>query len=132
MLRPSGADATVERHCEDGSVNLSRNHLVLLLGLLDRPNATAIGRRDWVAAARPYVRRYRGAERADAALYHAIDWLPFRWVRRQRCGRFMSYRLLQRGRGILDGSVLARVSGRYAYAPGHCWWWGREGRDTHA
>jgi len=132
MVEPAGASPHIERWGRDGALILSRNHLALLKGLLDRPNATAIGRWDWVAATRPYVRRYRGAQRGDPALYDAIDWLPFRWVERQRRGRYIAYRLLERGRGLLDGSVLARVSGRTLHAPGRFWWKGGERGASNA
>lgn len=132
MLRPAGGNETVERLCKDGSINISRNHLVLLQGLLDRPNATAIGRWDWVAAARAYIRRYRGSTESNWILYHAIDWLPNRWVERQRRGRYKAYRLLERGREILEGRVPARVSNRYPYIPGEPWREGREGSEPHA
>jgi hypothetical protein len=109
--------ASGPRLCRDGSISLSRNHLVLLQGLLDRPNATAVGRWDWVATARPYIQRYRGTMQSNWVLYHAIDSLPREWVARRRRGRFMSYRLLEGGRAILEGRVPARVSGRYPYQP---------------
>ena len=89
----------------------------LLQGLLDRPDATALGRWDWVRAARPYIRRYRGDTESNWILYHAIGWLPTCWVERKRRGRYMSYRLLERGRKIVEGRVCIKVSGRYDYLP---------------
>jgi len=120
------------RLCKDGSINLSRNHLALFQGLLDRPNVTATGRWDWVAAARPYVRRYRGDRESNWILYYAISSLPNCWIERRRRGRYMSYRLLERGRGILDGSVPARVSGRYRHAPRLRWEEAKGGRIPDA
>lgn len=109
--------ASGPRLCRDGSISLSRNHLVLLQGLLDRPNSMALARWDWVAAARPYIQRYRGTMQSNWVLYHAIDTLPREWVSRRRRGRFMSYRLQESGRAILEGRVPARVSGRDLYEP---------------
>lgn len=117
MFHPAGASKLGEQYCKDGSVNISRNHLVLLQGLLDRPDATAIGRWDWVRAARPYIRRYRGDTESNWILYHAIDWLPTCWVERKRRGRYMGYRLLERGRKIVEGRVCTKISGRYNYMP---------------
>jgi len=105
---------------------------VLLKGLLDRPDATSFSRWDWVAAARPYIRRYRGYMQSDWVLYHAIDALPREWVARLRRGRYMTYRLQEGGRAILEGRVFAKVSGRYPYVPGQFWWNGSEGRDANA
>ena len=117
MFHRAGASLRGEQFCKDGSVNISRNHLVLLQGLLDRPAATALGRWDCDRAARPYIRRYRGDTESNWILYHAIDWLPACWAERKRRGRYMSYRLRQRGREILDGRVPAKVSGRYLHKP---------------
>jgi len=103
--------------CRDGSLKLSRNHLALLQALLDRPQCTAGSRRDLVAAARPYVRRYRGDRPSDDILNRAVDTLHPWWVEKRCAGRRMTFSLSQRGRDIVEGRVPARISGRSGYRP---------------
>lgn len=103
--------------CPDGSLKLSRNHLALLQGLLDRPDATAASRRDLVAAARPHIRPFRGDMPSDRILDKAVDTLHPWWVDKRREGRAMTYQLSQRGRDIVEGRVEVRVSGRSRYKP---------------
>ena len=110
---PEGRDFT----CPDGSLKLSRNHLALLQGLLDRPGATASSRRDLVASARPHIRRYRGDMPSDRILDKAVDTLHPWWIEKRRAGRSMTYQLSQRGRDIVEGRVEARISGRARYKP---------------
>ena len=107
-----------ERLGRDGSVLLSHNHISLLQGLLDRPGGRAGSKRDMIAAARPYVIRYRGRVPSWWTMNLATYTLHPSWVRWNREGNRVAYTLLPRGRAILDGEVRARIIGVGLYVPG--------------
>jgi hypothetical protein len=118
---PKTRIARPERLARDGAVLLSHNHIALLQGLLDRPGARAESKRDLIAAAQPYVVRYR---------YRAPSWWTMRlatytlnplWVDWQREGSRLVYALLPRGRAILEGDVRARILGIGMYVRGSAW-----------
>lgn len=118
---PRSRDRRPERLARDGAVLLSHNHLSLLQGLLDRPGARAISKRDLIAAARPYVVRYRTVPPSWWTMNLATYTLHPSWVhwRRER-GRLV-YRLLPRGRAIVEGVVPARILGIGLYGSGKAW-----------
>ena len=83
-------------------LRLTHNQLAFLMGLLDRPRGIARSRRDLVAAARPYVMRYRSPF-SYSCLYKAVRNIPRSWVSRRRVGTRVEFRLLAKGRAVLDG-----------------------------
>jgi hypothetical protein len=115
---PRTRTARPERLGRDGSVLLSHNHISLLQGLLDRPGGRAHSKRDMIAAARPYVTRYRGRVSCWCTINLATYTLHPSWARWKREGNRVAYTLLPRGRAILDGEVRARIIGVGLYAPG--------------
>lgn len=101
-----------------GRVLLTYNQLAFLQGLLDRPRGIARSRRDLVAAATPHVRAYRSSREVSySCLYKAVRNLPAVWVARRRAGRRIEFRLLPRGRDILEGRELVHVRGFGSYVP---------------
>jgi len=82
---------------------LTHNQLAFLQGLLDRPRGVARSRRDLVRAALPYVKRFRPHLPSYWSLYHASANLPADWVARLRVGHRIEFRLLPKGRAILEG-----------------------------
>jgi hypothetical protein len=104
-------------------VLLTHNQLAFLQGLLDRPRGVARSRRDLVAAATPYVVRLRGRGAGLRAgfsywcLYKAVRNLPAIWVDRKRAGNRIEFRILPRGRAILEGRVPVHVRGVGPWAP---------------
>ncbi len=108
---------------KNGRVLLTHNQLAFLQGLLDRPGGVARSRRDLVAAATPYVRQRRtggdvlGAGFSYSCLYKAVRNLPADWVARRRAGNRIEFRLLSRGRDILEGRELVHVRGFGPYVP---------------
>ena len=107
-----------ERRTRDGAVLLSHNHISLLQGLLDRPGGRAVSKRDMIAAARPYIRRYRGDALARWGLNLGAYTLHPSWVDWKREGNRLVFTLLPRGRAILDGQVRARIVGVGTFVPG--------------
>jgi hypothetical protein len=107
-----------ERLARDGAVLLSHNHLSLLQGLLDRPRGRARSKRDLIAAAQPYLRRYRGCPPSWWTVNLATYTLNPAWVLWRRQGNRLVYKLRPRGRAILEGTVAARVIGFGRYRPG--------------
>jgi hypothetical protein len=115
---PKTRDRHPERLTRDGAVLLSHNHISLLQGLLDRPRGRAESKRDLIAAAQPYVRRYRGSPPSWWTMNLATYTLHPSWVNWRRKGGRLIYRLLARGREILDGKVPARIIGVGRFVPG--------------
>lgn len=110
-----------ERLSRDGAVLLSHNHISLLQGLLDRPGGRAESKRDLIAAAQPYVVRYRGRAPSWWTMNLATYTLHPSWVDWKRDGGRLVYTLRPRGRAILDGEVRARILGVGMYVPGSAW-----------
>ena len=116
VVRPMVA-LVPERRRSTGEIRLTRNHLALLKGLIDRPRATALSRVDFARAGYPHLKRYDEYV-VLGNLYHAISRLPSRWVASRRVGNRIEYRLRPRGRAIVEGQVPAIVDGLGPYAPG--------------
>ena len=116
VVRPRVPIVT-ERKRSTGEIRLTRNHLALLKGLIDRPRATALSRVDFARAGYPHLKRYK-EYLVLGNLYHAISRLPSRWVASRRVGNRIEYRLRPRGRAIVEGQVPAIVDGLGPYAPG--------------
>ena len=110
-----------ERLSRDGAVLMSHNHISLLQGLLDRPHGRAESRRDLIAAAQPYVVRYRWRAPSWWTMCLATYTLNPSWVHWRREGSRLVYMLLPRGRAILEGKVPARILGVGMYVPGSAW-----------
>jgi hypothetical protein len=112
-----------EPRLKTGALLLTHNQLAFLQGLLDRPRGIARSRRDLVRAATPYVTQLRArgsrlqAGFSYSCLYKAVRNLPAIWVARKRAGNRIEFRILQRGRAILDGRVLVHVRGFGPYVP---------------
>jgi hypothetical protein len=115
---PKTRDRYPERLTRDGAVLLSHNHISLLQGLLDRPLSRAKSKRDLIAAAQPYVRRYRASPPSWWTMNLATYTLHPSWADWERKGGRLVYRLLPRGRAILDGRVPARIIGVGPFVPG--------------
>jgi len=94
---PKTRDRHPERLTRDGAVLLSHNHISLLQGLLDRPGGRAKSKRDLIAAAQPYVRRYRASPPSWWTMNLATYTLHPSWVNWRRKGGRLIYRLLARG-----------------------------------
>jgi hypothetical protein len=107
-----------ERLDREGAVLLTHNHISLLQGLLDRPGACALSKWDLIAAAQPYIKRYRGQLPSWWTTYRATYTLNPSWVHWKREGSRLVFRLLPRGRAILDGHVPARILGVGRHVPG--------------
>ena len=103
-----------ERRTKDGAVIVTRNQIVLLHGLLDRPEAAAVSYVDWAEASMPYLRRLAGDAPASRLL-KSIHRLPEEWVTRARTGKGARCELTLRGRSLLDGTLPAHVFGHGAY-----------------
>ena len=111
-----------EPRLRSGALILTHNQLAFLQGLLDRPRGIAQSRRDLVAAATPYAiqLRARSGSRGGfsySCLYKAVRNLPRTLVVRQRAGNRIEFRMLARGRAILDGQLPAHVLGLGPYVP---------------
>jgi len=103
---------------KNGRVLLTHNQLAFLQGLLDRPHSVARSRRDLIGAATPHVRAYRTSGQVSySCLYKAVRNLPAVWVARRRAGNRIEFRLLPRGRDILEGRELVQVRGFGSYVP---------------
>lgn len=107
-----------ERCRRDGAVLLTHNHISFLQGLLDRPDGRAESKRDLIAAALPYVSRYRRGLPSWWTLNLAANSLHPAWVEWRRKGNRIEFTLLPRGRGILAGEVPAHILGFGPHAPG--------------
>ncbi len=119
LCAPKTRDRYPERLTRDGAVLLSRRTTSdLLQGLLDRPRSRAESKRDLIAAAQPYVRRYRGSPPSWWTMNLATYTLHPSWVDWRRKGGCLVYRLLPRGRAILNGKVPARIIGVGRFVPG--------------
>ena len=57
-MQPRPRELRPEPRTATGEILLSRSHLALLHGLLDRPDCTAPSYLDWERAALPYLRRF--------------------------------------------------------------------------
>ncbi len=106
-----------ELRLRNGALLLSHNQLAFLQGLLDRPGGIARSRRDLVRAALPHVRRYRPVLPSYWTLFHASANLPIVWASRRRVGRRIEFRLSERGRAILEGTVPVHLRGIGPYLP---------------
>jgi len=95
-------------------VIVTRNQLMLLHGLLDRPKAAAVSYVDWVDASMPYLRRFERQPPASR-LFKSILRLPDEWVTRTKTGRGWRCQLTLRGSSLLDGSLPAHVFGHGTY-----------------
>lgn len=118
---PKSGAPRPERLARDGAVLLSYNHIALLQGLLDRPRGRAGSQRDLIAAAQPYLIRYRSYRPAWCTVSLSTYTLNPAWVHCRRKGRCNVYTLRPRGRAILDGLVRARIVGVGLYVPGSAW-----------
>ena len=107
-----------ERRRRDGAVLLTHNHISFLQGLLDRPGGRAESKRDLIAAALPYVSRYRPGLPSWWTLALAANSLHPAWVRWRRKGNRLQFTLLPRGRAILAGEVPAHILGFGTHLPG--------------
>jgi hypothetical protein len=116
--RATGPGVRPERRTWDGAVLLTHNHIAVLQGLLDRPGGRAPSKRDLVAAALPYVCRYRRGVAYPAGIAHSIARLPSSLVHWRREGNRKVFTLRPRGRAILDGKLPARIRGIGPYVPG--------------
>ena len=74
-----------------------------------------------IAAARPYIRRYRGDAPSRWGLNLGAYTLHPSWVDWKREGNRLVFTLLPRGRAILDGQVRARIVGVGTFVPGRGW-----------
>lgn len=97
---------------------LTHNQIAFLQGLFDRPRGVARSRRDLVAAATPYVIQLRARGRgirsgfSYSCLYKSVRNLPSAWVARRRVGNRIEFRLLPKGRAVIEGRAGAiRVRG---------------------
>lgn len=118
MPRCRVSDPVPERFYPCGSLALSQYHLALLHGLMDRPGGSAIGVRDFIAAAWPHGQRFEEPDQAlQTAFRDLIRKLPTAWVARSKAGRLTRYQLLDRGREVLEGKIPARLSGHSRYEP---------------
>src|SRR4051794_1005628 len=106
-----------EPRLKTGALLLTHNQVAFLQGLLDRPRGRARSRRDLVRAALPYVKRFRPNLPSYWSLYHASVNLPFVWVTRMRVGNRIEFKILRRGRAILEGRLSAHVRGVGPYVP---------------
>lgn len=100
-----------ERRRRDGAVLPTHNHISFLQGLLDRPDGRARSKRDLIAAALPYVKRYRPNAPCWWTLNLAANSLHPSWVDWRRKGTRLEFTLLPRGRAILSGEVPAHILG---------------------
>jgi hypothetical protein len=82
------------------------------------PRWRAHSKRDLIAAAQPYVHRYRGRTASWWTVDRAVYSLHPSWVHWRRQGNRLVYTLLPRGRAILDGEVPARIVGVGPHVPG--------------
>ena len=114
---PKGRPGVPERLTRDGAVLLSHNHISLLQGLLDRPGGRAASKRDLIAAAQPYIRRYRPNPPSWWTVNLATYTLNPAWVDWKRQGNRIVFTLRPRGRAILEGEVPARIIGVGPYVP---------------
>jgi hypothetical protein len=103
-----------ERTTKDGAVIITRNQLVLLQGLYDRPGGTAPSVSDWIKAAWPHLLLIHGNPYASCLKKSAPRMNPA-WVRKRRNGNRFICSLTARGRGILEGTVRAHVFGAGEY-----------------
>ena len=101
-----------ERTTKAGAVLLSANHLTFLHGLLDRPNGLARSYRDLLTASMPYALALGYRPRYIA---YSLQTINFRLIDRRSVGNRVECQLTDRGRAILNGSVLAHVIGLGEY-----------------
>jgi hypothetical protein len=94
--------------------------LVPLVALFDRPGGRALSKRDLIAAAHPYVRRYRCYMPSWWTLYRATYSLHPSWVHWKRNGNRIVFTLLPCGRAILDRQVRAHILGVGPQVPASC------------
>lgn len=99
-----------EPRLKNGLVLLTHNHVAFLHGLLDRPGGVARSRRDLVRAALPYIKKYRQLP-SYWTLYHAAYGLSPLWVSRKQVRNRIEFKLLPRGREIIEGKVPGHVRG---------------------
>jgi hypothetical protein len=83
-------------------IRLTHNQFAFLMGLLDRPRGIARSRRDLVAAATPYVMRFRDIF-SYSCLNKAVRNIERSYVSRRRVGNRIEFRILPKGRAVLDG-----------------------------
>jgi hypothetical protein len=103
--RPRG-----ERFSKDGALVLSRNHLALIQGLLDRPLGTAQSRDDLLRAALPHVRGHRDGLPSYWTVAKSVRTIPRSLIARRRIGNKVHFSLTQRARDVLSGKVAAYVT----------------------
>lgn len=113
------SDPIPERYHDSGRLALSRYHVALMQGLLDRPGGAALGVRDFILAAWPYGQRICPPGQAlFTTLRVFIPALPTSWVSRRKVGRHTRYELQPRGRAVLAGEVEANLTRWKRYVPG--------------
>lgn len=115
---PNDRKARPERLSRDGAVLLTHNHISVLQGLMDRPGGRARSKWDLIAAAQPYIKRYRGGLPSWWSIYRATHTIHPSWVHWKREENRLVFRLLPRGRAILEGHVPARILGVGRHVPG--------------
>lgn len=107
-----------ECHTKAGEVILTRNQLILLKALLDRPEATAESMSDWVSAARPYYRNGEGEPGfLPSVLFKSARRVSEAWVARVQAGSRLRCALTARGLAIVDGRIPAHIRGEGPYRP---------------
>lgn len=116
MTRPGygfrrGASERLTKH---GELIVTRNQLMLLHGLLDRPGAASVSYLDWVDASLPYQRRLETSPR-PGRLLQSIHRVPDAWVTRVKTGKGVRCQLTLRGWWILDRTLPAHVTGHGTY-----------------
>jgi hypothetical protein len=97
-----------------GEILLSHNHIALLHGLYDRPDGYVASRAEWVRATRPFIERIKGDWNAWG-LRGAMIRINPAWVSQKRKGRFITAKLTERGRAIVERRTPSNVRGRGAY-----------------
>jgi len=97
-----------------GAPLLSGNHLALLQGLYDRPNGYAPSSAELIRAGIPHVRAFRSVP-SHWCLAKALSTLHPAWVAKRRNGSCVTWTLTERGRSIIERTVLAHIRGVGVY-----------------
>lgn len=104
----------LERISPSGEVLITRSHLLLLQGLLDRPEGCAESATDWIRASMPYVRRFRPYMSVWCLKKCTVRVNPL-WVERRWEGTRLVCTLTERGRDIVERAVPAHIIGEGSY-----------------